>query len=171
MKRAFAVPKLNVSAQQIDWPVTKREWNYLKDVVLSPIDANNVTVLIGRDVLCVHDQLDQRFPPDGIEAPDALLTHFGWSIAGPVPESLLKQQRYVPNTVGYISRHQSDKMLNEAVQRFWTTEAYGTSSLPHQHLFPDDQKALRILKDTIQHTGERYEGRLSFKKPKNGLAE
>ena len=109
VKRAFAVPKLNVSSQKIDWPVTKREWNYLKDVVLSPIDANNVTVLIGRDVLCVHDQLDQRFPPDGIEAPDALLTHFGWSIAGPVPESLLKQQRYVPNTVGYISRHQSDK--------------------------------------------------------------
>ena len=25
VKRAFAVPKLNVSAQQIDWPVTKRE--------------------------------------------------------------------------------------------------------------------------------------------------
>jgi hypothetical protein len=51
VKRAFAVPKLNVSAQQIDWPVTKREWNYLKDVVLPLIDANIVTVLIGRDVM------------------------------------------------------------------------------------------------------------------------
>ena len=43
VKRAFAVPKLNVSAQKIDWPVTKREWNYLKDVVLPPIDANNIS--------------------------------------------------------------------------------------------------------------------------------
>ena len=82
---------------------------------LPHIHANNVPILIGR---CVHDVLDQRSPPDGTEASDGLLTHFGWSIAGPCPESLLKQQRYMPSTVGHISRHQFDKLLSEAVQRF-----------------------------------------------------
>lgn len=33
-----------------------------------------------------------------------LLTHFGWSIAGPVSECLLEQQRYLPSTVGHILR-------------------------------------------------------------------
>jgi hypothetical protein len=99
VKKAFSVPKLNINAQQIEWPVTKREWGYLQDVDLPHIDTNNVTILIGRDVMRVHDVLEHRSPPDGTEAPDGILTHFGWSIAGPVPESLLKRQTYRPMSV------------------------------------------------------------------------
>ncbi|XP_046632214.1 uncharacterized protein LOC124311889 [Daphnia pulicaria] len=157
VKKAFSVPKLNINAQQIEWPVTKREWGYLQDVDLPHIDTNNVTILIGRDVMRVHDVLEHRSPPDGTEAPDGILTHFGWSIAGPVPESLLKRQTYRPISVMHISRQQSDEFLNEAVQRFWRTESYGVGLSSHQNLPPDDQKALRILQDTIRHTGERYE--------------
>jgi hypothetical protein len=92
VKKAFSVPKINVSAQQIEWPVTERDWSYLKDVDLPSIDASDVTILIGRDFMRVHDVLAHRSPPDGIEAPDGILTYFGCSIAGPVPESMLKQQ-------------------------------------------------------------------------------
>ena len=59
---------------------------------LPSIDVSDITILIGRDVMRVHDVLAHRSPPDGIEAPDGILTYFGWSIAGPVPESMLKQQ-------------------------------------------------------------------------------
>ncbi len=117
----------------------------------------------------VHDVLEHRSPPDGTEAPDGILNHFGWSIEGPVPESLLKRQTYRPISVMHISRQQSDEFLNEAVQRFWRTESYGVGLSSHQNLPPDDQKALRILQDTIRHTGERYEVGLMLKNPELNL--
>lgn len=103
-------------------------------VDLQHIDANNVTILIGRDVMRVHNVLEQRSPPDGIDAPYGILTHFGWSIAGAVPESLLKRQNYRRSSVGHISRQQSDELLSDAVQRFWRTKSYDVGLSSHQNL-------------------------------------
>lgn len=116
-----------------------------------------MTVLIGRDVLRIHDPLGFRFPPDGVEAPDAILTHFGWSLASPVPSFMLHDQASSSNRVMHIHKKSSHQQLNDLVAQFWLTESFGIRCPSHPLLSDEDKKALRILKTTIRHTGERYE--------------
>ncbi|XP_057380775.1 uncharacterized protein LOC130703305 [Daphnia carinata] len=50
-----------------------------------------------------------------------------------------------------------DRELQEAVANFWLTESFGVRPLSQTILAPDEMKALRILENTVRHTGERYE--------------
>jgi hypothetical protein len=85
VKKAFSVPKLNVNSRTIYWPGIKRQWKHLEDLDLPVIDSSKVTVLLGSDVLRIHDNFGVRILQDGVETPDGILTHFVWSLAGPVP--------------------------------------------------------------------------------------
>ncbi|XP_046455429.1 uncharacterized protein LOC124202951 [Daphnia pulex] len=76
VKNAYSVPKLEVKSRKINWPALKHQLKHLNDFDFPLIDSNKVSVLLGPDVMRVHDVLDVRMPPDGIEAPDGIQTHF-----------------------------------------------------------------------------------------------
>ncbi|XP_059353479.1 uncharacterized protein LOC132088564 [Daphnia carinata] len=158
VKAAYSVPQMKITKRTINWPKIKYRWQHLQEPDLPHIDSSKVTVLLGRDVLRVHDVLDTRIPPDGVEAPDGLKTHFGWCLTGPVPMSVLSSPEHGSDTkIMHIQHSQNDGELQEAVANFWLTESFGVRPLSQTILAPDEMKALRILENTVRHTGERYE--------------
>ena len=156
VKNAYSVPKLNVTSRRINWPAIQHQWKHLSDLELPLVDSSKVKILLGRDVMRVHDVLDVRTPPEGMEAPDGLQTHFGWCLTGPVPTSMLYHSKPVV-TFLHVSRNTVYQQLLEAVTQFWLTESFGVRCLSNPPMSSEDKKALNILKETIRHTGERYE--------------
>lgn len=75
VKNAYSVPKLKITSRKTNWPALKHQWKHLNDLDLPFIDSIKVTVLLGRDVMRVHDVLDVRMPLEGIEAPDGVRPH------------------------------------------------------------------------------------------------
>ncbi|XP_045023214.1 uncharacterized protein LOC123467324 [Daphnia magna] len=157
VKNAYAVPKLEVTSRKINWPALKHQWKHLNDLDFPFIDSNKVSVLLGSDVMRVHDVLDVRIPPEGIEAPDGIRTHFGWCLTGPVPTSMLQPHDKSPPKIFLGYKHLVSQKLEDAVTQFWLTESFGVNSPAHPPMSHEDKKALSILNKTICHTGERYE--------------
>jgi hypothetical protein len=89
---ALAIKKLMLSERKINWPVAKREWEHIADIDLPAINSDLVTILLGRDTRGVHDTYETRRSEDGT-APEAVLTPFGWCIAGPIPNRVLDTHR------------------------------------------------------------------------------
>lgn len=89
-------------------------------------DLPSIEVLVGRDVLRVHDELDHRYPLVNIEALDAIKTHFGWCITGPVPSRMLHPQRQINAILTHceITNHTPDTLMTQ----FCTTEGFGVRS-------------------------------------------
>ena len=90
VKTAFTVPRLQAQSAHVDWSSINQQWSHLVDIQPINTGLKRVEVLLGPDVLGVHDVLESRYPSDDIDAPDGIKTHFGWCIAGPVPTELIK---------------------------------------------------------------------------------
>lgn len=89
VKDSFTVDQLTVTERRCDWPSAKSQYEHLSLLDLPAIDTSQVSILIGRDVRDAHDILKYAKPPEGCDAPEANLTHFGWCVVGPVPGRLL----------------------------------------------------------------------------------
>lgn len=158
-----------MSSREVNWPLIKHRWEHLKDLDLPLIDSSKVTVLLGRDVLRVHDVLDSRTPREGELAPDAVRTHFGWCITGPVPTVMLNSSAPPRASIFSINSSNLYDQLNDNIVHFWTTESLGVNPLPNKMISAEDKKALDILKSSIRHTGERYEVALMLKQERHPL--
>jgi hypothetical protein len=164
VKSAYTVPRLQIQTTSLNWPAVKHQWNHLCDIEPINADTKEIGVLLGRDVLRVHDVLDSRYPADGVEAPDGIKTHFGWCVTGPVATATLHPPLHI-NALS-ITQQLSDQALHDVVNQFWLTESFGvrpSTSLPSSL---DDKAALKILEQTTRHTGERYEVGLMLRDPK-----
>lgn len=74
---AFHVPKISLSPRKIDWPVLKKNWSHLADLILPEIDSSQVGFFaIGADQLSAHVQRGIRGPIEE-DRPTAILTQFG----------------------------------------------------------------------------------------------
>ena len=169
VKTAFTVPRLQAQSAHVDWPSIKQQWSHLVDIQPINTGLKRVEVLLGRDVLRVHDVLESRYPSDGIDAPDGIKTHFGWCIAGPVPTELIKFNPNI-NSIS-IQRQQADQLLHDFVTQFWLTESFGIRPVLTPVLSHEDKAALKILDKTTRHNGERYEVGLMLRDPQLTLPE
>ncbi len=123
ISEAFLVPKISLSPRKIDWPKLKKHWAHLADLNLPAIDSSQVGVLIGADQLSAHIQKEIR---ESIEddGPTAILTQFGWSVVGKIPNFLVAG----PSKKLYINIHSvsQDEALCNLVEQFHSTESFGT---------------------------------------------
>ena len=56
-----------------------------------------------------------------------------------------------------FSTEDDEEPLTESVTRFWKIDTSGTENEDEISHFKNDQRAVEILKNTVRHTGERYE--------------
>ena len=163
IKSGYAVPRLQSYNINLKWETVKYQWSHLVDIEPIDIDSSEIGVLLGRNVLRVHDSLETRYPADGIEAPDGIKTHFGWCVTGPVPASAVHSSLQVNSLSG--TNQQANYHLHDLVTQFWLTKTFGTRPSPNPQLSHDDKLALKILEKTTRHTGERYEVGLMLRNP------
>ena len=157
----MAVPQINFAKKRCHWPTVKLEWNHLNDLDLPTLDSSLVTVLIGRDVRGAHRTLQERCSSDDI-GPDAVLTPFGWCVAGSVPSKVFEVSEREPNIFQVYFRP-NDKEMRDDIARLWETEAFGVQRPTQSILSSEDRKAMDILERSIRHTGERQEFALMWK--------
>ena len=163
VKSAYAVQRVQAYNTNLNWETSKHLWSHLADIQPIEIDSSEIGVLLGRNILRVHDVLDTRYPADGVEAPDGIKTHFGWCIAGPVPTSAVHPSVHI-NSIS-ANNHQLEYRLHDLVTQFWLTESFGTRPSIHLPMTPDDKMALKILERTTRHNGDRYEVGLMLRNP------
>ena len=157
----MAVPQINFAKKRCHWPTVKLEWNHLNDLDLPTLDSSLVTVLIGRDVRGAHRTLQERCSSDDI-GPDAVLTPFGWCVAGSVPSKVFEVSEREPNIFQVYFRP-NDKEMRDDIARLWETEAFGVQRPTQSILSSEDRKAMDILERSIRHTEERQEVALMWK--------
>ena len=163
VKSAYAVQRVQAYNTNLNWETSKHLWSHLADIQPIEIDSSEIGVLLGRNILRVHDVLDTRYPADGVEAPDGIKTHFGWCIAGPVPTSAVHPSVHI-NSIS-ANNQQLKYRLHDLVTQFWLTESFGTRPSIHLPMTPDDKMALKILERTTRHNGDRYEVGLMLRNP------
>lgn len=167
VKSAYAVQRVQSYHANLNWETSKHLWSHLADIQPIEIDSSEIGVLLGRNILRVHDVLDTRYPADGVEAPDGIKTHFGWCITGPVPTSSVHPSVHINSISG--NNQQLEYRLYDLVTQFWLTESFGTRPSIHLPMTQDDKMALKILERTTRHNGDRYEVGLMLRNPSINL--
>ena len=137
-------------------------WSYLSNLELPPVDSKDVTILLGNNVLPVHDIFDSRRPKIRGEAPEANLTPFGWVMVGPTGPSVQGEIKKCFAISVPVSKQ--DEVLRAQVERFWNTEAFGVKADVKVPVSEEEKQALDLLESTINHVGDRYEVGLMWRR-------
>ena len=156
VKRAYTLPTLQTAKQRCDWPVMKQRWNHLADLDLPLIDSSRITVLLGGDIRGVHDVLEQRKSPDGIEAPNVYRGYFGWYVRGPIPMDIVQRPIKEPPGIFFVHHDPREDELRQSVAKLWEMEVSGVGSAT-KPLSPDEKRSVALLNLTTRHTGSQYE--------------
>ena len=99
----------------------KQDFPHLNNLSIPEVNSEDVTVLLGANVLEAILQHDVRRGRPG--QPVAILTAFGWTLAGSV-KSVVKPERLHVMHVHRVLN--ADEPLNKQVEDWWRTESFGT---------------------------------------------
>ncbi len=69
VKSAYAVQRVQAYNTNLNWETSKDLWSHIADIQTIEIDSSEIGVLLGRNILRVHNVLDTRYPADRVEAP------------------------------------------------------------------------------------------------------
>jgi len=114
-----------------------QDFPHLTDLDIQEVDSEDVTILLGANVLEAILQHDVRRGRPG--QPVAILTTFGWTLAGSV-KSIVKPERLHVMQVHRVPNVKES--LSKQVEDWWRTESFGTKYedvTPHSR---EDKRAL-----------------------------
>ena len=136
-----------------------QDFPHLTDLDIPKVDSEDATILLGANVLEAILQRDVRRGRPG--QPVAILTAFGWTLAGSV-KSIMKPERL---HVTHVHRVRNvEESLSKQVEDWWRTESFGTK---YEDVTPrslEDKRALETLERTVKHVSDRYEVGMLWKK-------
>ena len=130
-----------------------RIWPHLKDLPLHHAEIDDVALLIGQD--CPEALMPLTTIPGGKGEPYAVRTRLGWSVSGPVSNSMVK----LPSTSHYIS---NESLLQEKVDRFWQLESSGIYE-QEKGMSVDDRRVLALWDEKVSFSGGHYVLPIPFK--------
>ena len=129
-----------------------QDFPHLTNLDFPEVESKDVTILLGANVLEAILQRDVRRGRPG--QPVAILTAFGWTLAGSV-KSIMKPERL---HVTQMHRFRNvEESLRKQVEDWWRTESFGTKYedvTPRSH---EEKRALETLERTVKHVSDRYE--------------
>ena len=139
----FQLPKLKEHPTDI-----VRVYPHLNEITLTTLADLQFEVLIGSNLysLIVARSVKEG-PPN---APTAVETKLGWSIAGPHPKETSMESFFCQQ---YESR---DEDLYDAVLNWWKTDSYGTCQTDAND-YQEDERAQEILQKTCNKVDGRHE--------------
>ena len=112
--QVFARPNLRLSSSNLVTEAEVQKWPHLKDLPLHHAEIDDVTLLIGQD--CPEALIPLTTVPGRKGEPYAVRTRLGWSVSGPVSNSVARLSSH------YIS---NEGLLQEKVDCFWKLESSG----------------------------------------------
>ena len=128
--QVFARPNLRLSSSNLVTEEEVQKWPHLKDLPLHHAEIDDVTLLIGQD--CPEALIPLTTVPGRKGEPYAVRTRLGWSVGGPVSDSVARLSSH------YIS---NEGLLQEKVDRFWKLESSGIY----------EQEYKRSLSDPVEY--------------------
>ena len=151
VEEAWTVPQLNLPPQKVTRAMMQ-DFPHLNNLSIPEVNSEDVTVLLGANVLEAILQHDVRRGHPG--QPVAILTAFGWTLAGSV-KSVVKPERL---HVMHIHRVlNADESLNKRVEDWWRTESFSTKYEDVTPRSREDKRAIETLERTVKHVSGRYE--------------
>ena len=152
LPKVFSRPSLPISRENIANQHDVDRWPHMKGIKIPSIDAE-VGLLIGSDVPEVLQPREVRGGTDG--GPFATRTIFGWVMNGP----LGRKGNQTP-TANFI---QGDAQLSQQFQQFCNREFSDSIYETKTSMSQNDQRALKIMKDTVKMTNGHYEMALPWR--------
>ena len=151
--QVFARPNLRLSSSNLVTEAEVRKWPHLKDLPLHHAEIDDVVLLIGQD--CPEALMPLTTIPGGKGELYAVRTRLGWSISGPISNSMVK----LPSTSHYVS---NESLLQEKVERFWQLES---SDIYEQEkgMSVDDWRVLALWDEKVSFSGGHYVLPIPFK--------
>ena len=162
VRKVCTVPNIALTSNFIDWSEARRRWSHLSDIACESVNYDQISLVIGVDVVKAHQQLEFREPQPVVIAPHAMRTRLGWCLLGPSPH-LNTGKSSEPRPLSFnVHLTQVDYHLQEMVQQFWKTESMGTKAEVIAPMPAEEQRALDIVKARTKHIGGRYEFELPW---------
>ena len=154
---AFVIPRINVTVPRI--PEGQRtSWTHLEGLDIPRCDGADVEVLIGANVVEAVLYNDVRVGQSG--QPVALRTAFGWTLTGSVSGLPGSSRRVMFVAAENTSKDDESNLL---LQRWWTTEAFGTKFNFNQPISQEDKRSINIMETSTRKIDIRYETGLLWK--------
>ena len=162
LSRTFSTPSLNVAAAKtIDelnqiWDA----FNSLRHIHFPNIADGKIGALLGVNAFAFT--YHTHVTPGNQNQPFGVKTNLGWTLGGEY-ENCISATTQQPASqqkkfIFHVSRNRTDEHgLDELVQQFWSIEADGIQKDREQFYTKNDEQFLDILKNSINHNGERYE--------------
>ena len=141
--QVFARPNLRLSSSNLVTEAEVRKWPHLKDLPLHHAEIDDVALLIGQD--CPEALMPLTTIPGGKGEPYAVRTWLGWSISGPISNSMVK----LPSTSHYVS---NESLLQKKVERFWQLESSGIYE-QEKGMSVDDRRVLALWDEKVGFSG------------------
>ena len=142
--------KLNIATNPPVTELPMDSWPHLAGIKFPCVNQDDVTVLVGIDVVGAHLDSKIRPPPPHLNGPAAFETPFGWCLGGKTGppsggEGVVFNSR--------ISTRERWSSLDAAMQRSWTEEQdFSVSKV----LSTNAKRGEEILKSTIKFENNRY---------------
>ena len=149
--QVFARPHLRLSSSNLVTEADVQRWPHLKDLPLHHAEMDEVMLLIGQD--CPEALIPLTTVPGKKGEPYAVRTRLGWSVSGPVSNSVASP------TSHYIS---NEGLLQEKVDRFWKLESSGIYE-QEKSMSVDDRRVLALWDEKVDFSGGHYVLPIPFK--------
>ena len=151
--QVFARPNLRLSSSNLVTEAEVQKWPHLKDQPLHHAEIDDVALLIGQD--CPEALMPLTTIPGGKGEPYAVRTRLGWSVSGPVSNSVAR----LSSSSHYIS---NEGLLQEKVDRFWKLESSGIYE-QEKSISVDDRRVLALWDEKVSFSGGHYVLPIPFK--------
>ena len=122
---------------------------HVKDLHLVNVENDEVKILIGANVPKAHLQLEVR--EGQFEGPVAIHTHLGWCLMGSNSYDGVNNASARVNLI--IAE---EERLEQQIQQFWSTEAFGVTADLKTPMSVDDQSAMIVLKERTEFVNGHY---------------
>ena len=167
LSRTFSTPSLNVAAAKIfELNQICDAFNSLRHIHFPNIADGKIGALLGVNAFAFT--YPTHVIPGNQNQPFGLKTKLGWTLAGEYENCISATTQQPPSQqkkfIFNVSRNRTDEPgLDELVQQFWSIEADGIQKDREQVYTKQEEQFLDILKNSINHNGERYEIKLPWK--------
>uniref|UniRef100_A0A5S6QPA6 CCHC-type domain-containing protein n=1 Tax=Trichuris muris TaxID=70415 RepID=A0A5S6QPA6_TRIMR len=162
--QAVVVPNLHMGTRTLHLPAVKTQWSHLAEIRFPVATIAQVEVLIGMDAPLAHRYYDMKLPQNPNKGPVGVLTPFGWTVIGRLPEASLGPGQRTESS--WIRRHagfDDDKhSLERLIRLSLDVDPLAAAQTPGK-VTPEERVALDILEATTKFNGERYEIGLLWK--------
>jgi len=156
VQSAWATKELAIPLKHTKVMKDADQLSHLKGVPFPDVERMKISVLIGTNVQEAFIPIEVR--KGKADEPIAIRSSLGWSVLGGT---------CIPTTeTANINYSRGDDItLNEQLQEFWKVESYGLQPIRKMPMSVEDQRAAKIIDDTICKDGTNYKMGLLWKSP------